>query len=59
MGFCVCVCLFLCITCEKDNKTVIVQYYIANCLLGTSANFVGITNKLDLRMHLRTELVCT
>ena len=30
MGFCVCEFAFMYYVCEKDNKPIIVQYYIAN-----------------------------
>ena len=48
-------CLFLCIICVKSIITLL-QYsilYSRLCQLGTQANFVGLMNKLDLKVHSR------
>ena len=45
--FIFCVCLFMCYLCEKCYEPIAVLYSRL-CQLGTQANFVGLTNKLDL-----------
>ena len=39
----------MCYLCEKYNKSITIQYHIADCCyLDTQAAFVGLKNRLDL-----------